>query len=126
MAVRKLSTLVPVEQICSMNGVVSVRLHSFPQHVNIFLTVFQGSRRVDLWHIRSSKTLYYFGHAEKNRNKDGGYKWRTTETAAANNQSRYESCVSHVLECRCFRVVQVDYQLRFPDQRNVCREHARF
>jgi len=47
MAVRKLSTLVPVEQICSMNGVVS------------------GSRRVDLWHIRSSKTLYYFGHAEK-------------------------------------------------------------
>lgn len=40
MAVRKSSTLVPVEQIYSMNGVVSVRLHSFPQLVNLYLTVF--------------------------------------------------------------------------------------
>jgi hypothetical protein len=35
MAVRKSSTLVPVERIYSMNGVVSVRLHSFPQLVNL-------------------------------------------------------------------------------------------
>jgi len=46
-AVRRSSTLVPVEQIYSMNGVVSVRLHSFPQLVNIYLTLFQGSKRVD-------------------------------------------------------------------------------
>lgn len=47
MAVQRSSTLVPVEQIYSMNGVGSVRLHSFPQLGNIYLTVFQGSRRVE-------------------------------------------------------------------------------
>lgn len=40
MAVRRSSTLVPVEQIYSMNGVVSVRLDSFSQLVNLYLTVF--------------------------------------------------------------------------------------
>jgi hypothetical protein len=89
MAVRRSSTLVPAEQICSMRGVVSVSLCPCPWLVNICLTVFQASRRVNVRHIFPYEILLDYLHPyEACPGRNGGYKWTTTDIVVANKESK--------------------------------------
>jgi len=107
MAVRKSSTLVLAEQIYSTSGVVSVGLRPCSRPVNIYLTVFQDSRRVDIF--LSEIPIDYFAPM---RSKSRRQRWSTSGQLRIQQwqtkKARVESRISHVVERRCFRVAQVD------------------
>ena len=115
MDVPKLSTLVPVEQTYSMNGVVSVRFSLLFVRICLTDCFFQVSRRVSLRHYSSSEILLYY--AIQIPTKYDGYK--STTDSNGNQQARVVHGVGHVMGGRWHQLRQV-YHSGYLNQRNLC------